>query len=72
MPNTELLQGGAQEVLSWVVLALIALYGATVPYFIKRQNKFEERSDEQNAKMLSLAIRSQKAIEVLADLKIED
>jgi len=69
VPDAELLQGGGQEVLAWGVLALIALYVCTVSYFIKRQNKFEEKYDQQNDKMLKLAIRSQRAIEVLADIE---
>jgi hypothetical protein len=68
MPDSQLLSGGVQDILVWVVLAQVALYVATVIFFIKKLNSWEEKYDLLQAKTLKIAIRSQRAIEALADL----
>jgi len=76
LPDPRLLtDGNTQQVMSWVILSLILLYGLTVTYFLKRQSSLETKYDKQNNKMMKLAVRSQRAIEVLANLpapKIEE
>jgi len=68
MPDSSLLQGDAQGILSWVILALVALYVATVIYFIKRQSSQEDKYDRLQGKVMKLTVRSNRAIEALADL----
>ena len=68
MPKSELLQGSAQDVLSWVVLALVVLFVAACIFFIRKLNHWEEKYDNLQKKTTKIAIRSQRAIEVLADL----
>lgn len=68
LPDPDLLQGDAQEILAWIVLALIALYGATVAYFIRRQGKMEEKYDKLQAKVIKQISRSNRAMEAVAKL----
>lgn len=68
MPDPKLLEGNAQEILVWVVLALVVLWGGTVAYFIAREFRFEKKYDKLQQKFAKLLVRSNRAIEVLADL----
>ena len=75
MPDSSMLQGGSQQVLAWVVLAQVVLFIAVTGYFIVRQNKLEDKYDKLQQKTVKLAVRSQRAIEVIANLptpKIEE
>jgi len=66
--SEELLQGDVQDVLAWVILALVALYGGTVAYFIKRQHSQEAKYDKLQIKVMKALVRSNRAIEAVADL----
>jgi len=68
MPDPKLLQGDAQEILVWVVLALVALWVGTVTYFIVRELRFEKKQDKLYKRFSKLLVRSNRAIEALADL----
>lgn len=68
MPGPEMLQGDVQSVLAWVILSLIVLYGATVVYFIKRQNNQETKYDKLQAKTHRQIARSNRAMEAVAKL----
>ena len=68
LPDPEMLQGDVQSVLAWVILALIVLYGATVVYFIKRQNNQETKYDKLQAKTHKQIARSNRAMEAVAKL----
>ena len=68
LPDPEMLQGDVQSVLAWVILALIVLYGATVVYFIKRQNNQEAKYDKLQAKTHRQIARSNRAMEAVAKL----
>jgi len=68
MPDSNMLQGDTQSILAWVVLAQIVLFMAVCTYFIMRQSKHETKYDKLQKKTMKIAIRSQRAIEVLADL----
>ncbi len=69
LPDTKLLEGDVQEILVWVVLALIALYGATVGYFLSRQGKLEERIDGLQGTVIKIVHRSNRAMEAVANIK---
>lgn len=64
----ELLNGDVQDILGWIILALVGLYSATVTYFIKRQMNQETKYDKLQNKVMKLTVRSNRAIEALADL----
>ena len=68
LPDSDMLQGSSQDVLAWVVLAQIILFIAVCGYFIKRQNKQETKYDRLQKKTLKIALRSQRALEIVANL----
>lgn len=68
LPDPKLLQGNVQEVLVWVVLALIFLYGLTVAYFIRRQGIQETKYDELQGIVMKIVHRSNRAMEAVANL----
>ena len=68
VPKADLLKGDVQEILVWVVLAQVALYLATVIYFIKRQGAQEDKYDLLQAKTHRQLARSNRAIEAVANL----
>lgn len=69
MPDNELLQGDAQQVMAWVILALIAFVAASFTYFIKRLSYWEIKYDNLQKVCIKLAVRSQRAIEHIANLQ---
>lgn len=68
MPDPDMLQGNSQDILAWVILAQIALFIAVCTYFIIRQNRWEIKYDKLQKKTLRIAVRSQRAIEIVANL----
>ncbi len=68
LPDPKLLEGDVQEILVWVILAQIALYFATVSYFLLRQKKMEEKYDKLQAKTQKQIARSNRAMEAVAKL----
>ena len=72
IPNPELLQGSAQDVLSWVVLALVAFLVIICIHFVKKLNHWEVKYDKLQNKTLKIAIRSQRVTEALTDLEVEE
>ena len=75
MPDPELLQGDTQQVMAWVILAMVVLFTVTCFYFIRRLKHWEDKYDKLldkydklNMKTLKIAVRSQRAIEALANL----
>lgn len=68
LPDPKLLQGDVQEILVWVVLAQIALFLATVVYFIKRQGVQETKYDELQDIVMKIVYRSNRAMEAVANL----
>lgn len=68
MPDPSLLQGTTQEVMAWVILAMVALHCTTVIYFTRKQSKVEEKYDALLVKTMKLAVRAQRAIEYIAHL----
>lgn len=68
MPDSKMLQGDTQQVMAWVILALVALFVATCVYFIKRQSKQEAKYDKLAAKTHKQIARSNRAMEAVADL----
>jgi len=66
--NSDLLKGEAQDILVWVVLALVGLYGVTCAYFIHRQGAQDKRYDRLQTKVMKQLVRSNRAIEALANL----
>ncbi len=69
LPDPKLLEGDVQEILIWIVLAQIALYLATVGYFLLRQKKQEEKFDELQGTVLKIVHRSNRAMEAVANIK---
>lgn len=68
LPDPKLLQGDVQEILVWVVLAQIALFLATVTYFLLRQKSMEARYDELQDIVMKIVHRSNRAMEAVANL----
>ena len=68
LPDSKLLEGDEQEILVWVILALVLLWSATVTYFIRRLQKQEEKYDELQGKMIKAISRSNRAMEAVAKL----
>ena len=68
LPDPDLLQGSAQEVMAFVILALIILYGATVTFFIKKLNHWETKYDKLVTKQGKQISRSNRAMEAIANL----
>lgn len=68
MPDPSLLQGSTQQVMAWVILAMVALHCATVVYFIRKHSNLEAKYDALLVKTMKLAVRAQRAIEYIAHL----
>lgn len=68
LPDPDLLTGNVQEVLSFVVLALIVLYGATCTFFIKKLNHWETKYDKLVTRQGKQINRSNRAMEAVANL----
>ena len=68
LPDSDMLQGSSQDILAWVILAQIALFIAVCTYFIIRQNKLETKYDRLQKKTMKIALRSQRALEIVANL----
>jgi len=68
LPDPQMLQGSAQEVMAWVILAMIVLFITTCIYFIKRQSAKEAKYDELQCKFIKLIVRSNRAMEAVAKL----
>lgn len=68
LPDAALLQGNAQEIMVWVILAQIVLFIATCAYFLFRQKRMEEKYDKLQAKMIKQINRSNRAMEAVAKL----
>ena len=67
-PDPALLQGDVQEILAWVVLSQIALWLATVTYFLRRQTMMEKKYDGLQVKLFKALSRSNRAMEAVAKL----
>lgn len=68
LPDAALLQGSTQEIMAWVILAQIALFVATVAYFLLRQTRMEKKYDTLQDKMIKGISRSNRAMEAVAKL----
>lgn len=68
LPDPRLLQGNGQEILVWIVLAQIALYLATVTYFLMSQKAQEKKYDDLQTIVLKIVYRSNRAMEAVANL----
>ena len=69
LPDPKLLQGNEQEILVWIVLALVGLWLSTVTFFILRERRQESKLDNLHKKFQKLLLRSNRAIEAVADLE---
>lgn len=69
MPDSKLLQGDAQDVMAWIVLLLVVLLFTSNGVLWRKLGKTEDKLDKSHDRTTRIAIRSTRAIEVLADLQ---
>ena len=69
LPDAALLQGNAQEIMSWVILAQLALWLATVTYFLLRERSRDEKFDALQDLAIKIVHRSNRAMEAVANIK---
>lgn len=72
LPDSSLLQGNTQQVLVWVVLALIALWSSTSFYFISRIKDWEDKYDALLEKTLKFAVRSKTIVDSITQKEESD
>jgi len=68
VPDPKMLEGSVQQILVWVILTILGLWISSVVYLLRQGNAKDEKYDILQQKCIKLAVRSQRAIEALANL----